>query len=72
MEQPVASRRVVLSHSSIAQFVNLERIATGSQITVSSRKRNMYRQINLAEWNVKWGERSIGEGKRRRPRESKG
>lgn len=66
MESNGMSRRIVLSRSSIAQLVNLERIATGSEITVSPRKRNMYRQINLAEWNVKWGERSIGEGERRR------
>lgn len=66
MESNGMSRRIVLSRSSIARLVNLERIATGSEITVSPRKRNMYRQINLAEWNVKWGERSIGEGERRR------
>ena len=40
-------------------------------ITVSPRERNVYRQINLAEWNVKWrgSERSIGrqsEGKQAR------
>lgn len=33
-----------------------------SKITVNPRKRDMYRQINLAERNVKWGERSIGRG----------